>query len=158
MKHRFVLMIGTFLTGISGCLYAADQKDCAKQVEEQFKVIGNTISGYGGTVSYKKIYEQALQCFNSGRCGKADVMLGTQEMMVDETVVSVQREKLGRLRAFLTDLDKRQNPNDPCYLANSFPPLLADLKALNDKQLERFSQLAQRNFGAPIGGPKSSSQ
>ena len=151
MKDLFVHILGIFLIGTSSCLYAADQKDCLKQVEEQFKEIGNTISSYAGTAEYKKIHDQALQCFNSGRCGKADVMLGTQEMMVDEIVVSVQREKLTRLRVFITDLNKRKNPNDLCSIANSFPALIADLKMLNDRQLERFGQLAQRNFGAQSG-------
>ena len=107
------------------------------------------MSSYAGTATYKKMFEQAMYCFNSGRCGKIDVMIGTQEMMVDEVVIEIQREKLARLKIFLALQAKNQNPNDACAFANTFPALLADVNALNEKQLERFGFLTQQRFGIP---------
>lgn len=152
-KILILVLVGLFSIGLA---FAEGQSECSKRVEEQFKELNATMSSYAGTSTYKKMQDQAMYCFNSGRCGKIDVMLGTQEMMVDEIVVGIQREKLARLKSFLAEQAKKQNPNDVCGLANSFPALITDIKSLNDKQMDRFGYLAQRSFGTPSVETKSS--
>ncbi|NHZ34700.1 hypothetical protein [Massilia rubra] len=154
-----VILVKTRVT-LATCFFAfstlatsalAGESGCAQQLDEQMREMQAMVSGYAGSVTYKKLMDRAMQCMNSGTCGKADLLIGAQEIMLDETVIGLQREKLAVLKKFLVQQKTKPNSNDPCELMRSFPPVLEQIKALNEKQIEKFQELSSSMF-MPIGG------
>src|SRR6185437_10674459 len=106
------------------------------------------LAGYAGSATYTQIRDRALQCINSGRCGKPDAMIALQEMMVDEEVINLQRKKISAFKNFFASHQSKTDPSDVCDLARAYPSLIAEIKSLNDAQFARFGQLARERFGA----------
>lgn len=123
---------------------AQDQTECAAQLDSKMKEMVALTSAQAGQVTYTKLFERAKHCLEQGKCGKADAFIALSEMMVDEQVVAIQRKKIAVLKAFF--VDTRPYQNDACTLAKRFPKVLEVVKALNDQQLERFTQLGQQQF------------
>jgi hypothetical protein len=123
---------------------AQDQAGCTEQLEARLKEVGTLTSTQAGQVTYSQLFERAKHCMESGKCGKVDAFIAISAMMVDEQVVALQRQKIVALKTFFLNI--RPYQNDACAVAQRFPTLLDELKALNDQQLQRFVQLGQTQF------------
>ncbi|WP_198116949.1 hypothetical protein [Massilia rhizosphaerae] len=137
-------LITIWLFSLTSIAFAQDQADCVTRLDAQMKEMGALTSAQAGQVTYKKLFERAKHCMEQGKCGKADAFLAISEMMVDEQVVAIQRKKIAVLKAFFVDTKPYQN--DACAVAQRFPKVLEEVKALNDQQFQRFIQLGQQQF------------
>lgn len=148
IKHIGYFALNILLWTCSHAVLADERADCKRQFDQQLKDTNAVIAGYAGSATYTQIRDRALQCINSGRCGKPDAMIALQEMMVDEEVINLQRKKISAFKNFFASHQSKTDPSDVCDLARAYPSLIAEIKSLNDAQFARFGQLARERFGA----------
>lgn len=139
--NKFV--VATLLS-LASSAYGQDQVECAAQLDAKMKEMGALTSAQAGQVTYTKLFERAKRCVEGGLCAKADAFIAISEMMVNEEVVKLQRQKIALLKAFF--VKARPYENDACALVQRFPPLLNQISALNEKQLAIFFRLSEERF------------
>lgn len=134
----------TFLMLSSAALAEDEQAACGVKLDEMMKQMGALVTAAVGQLTYTQIFERAQQCVVERRCGKADAFIAISEMMVDEKIVEIQREKIAALKKFF--VQAKPYEHDACALLERFPPLLSQVSTLNEKQLRTFVELAEKQF------------
>jgi TonB family protein len=132
------------LIGLTSVATAQEKVGCAAQLDAKIKEMGAYTNSVANKVTYGELLERANHCVAQGTCGRLDVFVAINEMMVDEQVIGIQRKKIAALKTFF--LDVRPYQNDACALVQRFPKLFGELKTLNDQQLQRFAYLGQQQF------------
>ena len=129
-----------------------------RKFDEQFSVAGTEMTNFAGSLNYKSLMERATRCVQGGRCLKVELVISVSELMVDEKVIRLQREKLSKLKAYLSTNKAKFMSNDYCAVMATFPAIIAEMRALNDAQLERFKLVLQQNprTAAAIGALEAS--
>ena len=128
------------------CVAQEEQVACMRKFDEQFSAAGTEMTNLAGSLNYKSIMERATQCIQGGRCIKVELVIAMSELMVDEEVVRIQREKISKLKDYLSTNKSKFMSNDYCAVMATFPVVTAELRALNNSQLERFKVLMQQDL------------
>jgi hypothetical protein len=87
--------------------------------------------------------DQALACMQGRQCSKPEALIKLQEILVDEQVIDLQRQKVALMKRFAAEAGPAASA---CNVAKLLPALTGELTALNSRQLARFEFLAQQHF------------
>lgn len=103
---------------------------------------------YGGEMVQLEILGRITLCVRSEKCSFADQFIILEEMMIDDRIVTLQRQKLEVVRHFFSDF---RLPEDSCRLQTSLPGLWTRLGSLNREQVNRLRFLADARLPAAPG-------
>jgi hypothetical protein len=141
------LLFGLLAFSVSQlCFAQEEQVACMRKFDEQFSAAGTEMTNLAGSLNYKALMERATQCIQGGRCIKVELVIAMSELMVDEEVIMIQREKVSKLKEYLSENRTKFMSNDYCAVMATFPAVIAELRALNNSQLERFKVLMRRDL------------
>ena len=140
------LMIMLAILAPQLCFAQDEQVTCMRKFDEQFSGLGAEMANFAGAMNYKTLMERATQCVQGGKCIKAELFISIGELMVDEEVIRLQREKLSKLKRYFSAQKAKFMSNDYCAIITTFPSVLDEMKALNKAQLARFQLLLQQNL------------
>jgi hypothetical protein len=84
-----------------------------------------------GALNYTALVERITQCIQAGKCIKVEAYISMAEVMVDEEIIKVQREKVGLLKSYFAKNRDQFRSNDYCYILESFSPILEKMQSLN---------------------------
>jgi hypothetical protein len=129
--------------------FAQDQQvACMQKFDEQLKGVGAEMINVAGSFNYKTLLERATQCVQAGRCIKVDIMLSVMELLVDERIIELQREKVSLLKNYFAKNRDNLRSNNYCAILTTFPAAMDKMQSLNRAQLNRYNELIQKNLDA----------
>jgi hypothetical protein len=128
------------------CFAQEEQVACLRKFDEQFSGLGAEMANLAGVMNYKSLVDRATQCVQGGKCIKAEIFISISELMVDEEVIRLQREKLSKLKKYFAAHKSQFASNNYCAIMATFPSVLDEVRALNRAQLARFQLLMQRDL------------
>lgn len=131
---------------------ADDQAKCGQVLDEQLKEMWSLTTSQGGPLTFKKLMDRAIECIKSGKCGKAESLVFVAEMMVDERIVTLQRQKTSLLKDFLARA--RKSNEDVCALSRTLPSVFEQINKLNALQFDRFNEMMAEYLASPGGGSR----
>lgn len=120
------------------------QSDCEREADAGLNQMWS-IAAAAGSVTQKKVMDQALACIQGQQCSKPEALVTLQEIMVDEEVIKLQRQKVALMKLFAVEAGPTASA---CQVAKLLPALTEEMSALNARQLARFEALAQQHFSA----------
>ena len=118
------------------------QADCERDAEAKLNEMWS-LAAVAGTATYKKIMDRAVACMQGGKCSKPEALVRLQEMMVDEEVIAIQREKVGLMKKFASSAGPDVGA---CAVIPLLSPLMQEMIDLNAKQLARFEVLSSKYY------------
>jgi hypothetical protein len=128
---------------------AQDQQvACMQKFDERLKGAGAESINVAGAFNYKTLLEHATQCVQAGKCIKADVFVSVMELLVDEEVIKLQREKVSLLKDYFSKNRNNLRNNNYCGILETFPSVMEKMQSLNRAQLSRYNALIKKNLDA----------
>ncbi len=121
------------------------QSDCEREADAGLNHMWS-IAAAAGSVTQKKIMDQALACMQGRQCSKPEALVTLQEIMVDEEVIKLQRQKVALMKRFAAQAGPTASA---CHVAQLLPALTEEMTTLNAQQLARFEALSQQRFPSP---------
>jgi hypothetical protein len=143
MKKLLVLLV---ISASTPCFAQEQQLACMRKFDEQFSAVGAEMANFAGSLNYKSLMERATQCIQGGRCIKVELAISLTELLVDEEVIRLQREKLSRLKSYFSTHKSEFISNDYCSVLSTFPAVMIEMRDLNNAQLERFKLLLHQHL------------
>jgi len=89
--------------------------------------------------------DRALSCIQGGRCSKPEALINIQEIMIDDQIIEMQRQKVALMKRYFAQTSPS---TDACTIAKIIPPLIQELTALHAKQLSRFEELSSQFYAS----------
>ena len=133
---------------------AQDQAACGTQAEALLTQALKLLQPGAGTGTQNpdgpgKAYRHfGEKCVEEKRCGPMELQLSVFEASLDDTMVTLQRQKLARFKAVIGVKTSR---NEVCAAVPKLEELITELKDLNDQQMSRLDQLSPTLFSNPVG-------
>jgi hypothetical protein len=84
----------------------------------------------------------------AGKCIKADLLVSVMELMVDDKIVNLQREKVAVLKDYFSKNKDNFRSNNYCAVMATFPTIMEKMQSLNRGQLDRVNELMQKSLDA----------
>jgi hypothetical protein len=122
------------------------QVACMQQFDEQLKNAGTETMNVARSLNYSMLLERASRCVQAGKCVKADLFVSVMEIMVDETIVNLQREKVAVLKDYFSKNKDKLRSNNYCAVVATFPVVTEKLQTLNQAQVDRYRELVQKKL------------
>lgn len=138
------LLIALLLFSAVAAHSQARQADCERDADAGLNQMWN-VAAAAGSVTQKKIMDQALACMQGRQCSKPEALVTMQEIMVDDEVIRLQRQKVALMKRFAAEAGPTVSA---CHVAKLLPALTEEITALNALQLARFEVLAQQHFSS----------
>lgn len=144
---KVLMLIAMLVLPIFG--FAQDQQAvCMKKFDEQLKGAGTEMINVAGSYNYKTLLERVRQCVQAGKCVKADVLVSFMELMVDDKIINIQREKVALLKGYFSKNNEALRRNNYCSILATFPTVMDNIQALNGVQVNRYNELIQQKLDA----------
>ena len=122
------------------------QVACIQKFDEQLKNAGTETTNVAKSLNYSMLLERATRCVQAGKCVKADLLVSVMEIMVDETIVNLQREKVAVLKDYFSKNKENLRSNNYCAVVTTFPVVMEKLQTLNQGQVDRYRELVQKTL------------
>ena len=126
--------------------YGEEQSECKQRLESLLKEMGSQTSSYAGSVTYTNLMNQAKGCMESGRCGRSDIFIFFNEMILDQKVVQLQRQKIAVLKEMYRTIRSSGKENDHCYVVKLTENMYQKILQLNSQQIGRMNKLSKEHF------------
>jgi MoaA/NifB/PqqE/SkfB family radical SAM enzyme len=130
------------------CFAQNPQVACMKTFDEQLKGVGTEMTSVAGSFNYKTLLERATQCVQAGKCIKMELFISMSELMVDEEIIKLQREKVSLLKDYFSRNKENFRTNNYCAIKADFPAAMERMKSINRAQFDRFNVIIQKDLDA----------
>lgn len=121
---------------------------CAQTFDEQLKSAGTETINVARSLNYTMLLERATRCVQAGKCVKADLVVSLMEVMVDDKIVNLQREKVAVLKDYFAKNKDNLRGSNYCAILTTFSTVMEKMKALNGAQVDRYHELIQKTLDA----------
>ena len=129
--------------------FAEDQQvACMQKFDEQLKNACTETINVARSLNYTMLLERATRCVQAGKCIKADFFVSVMEIMVDEKIVNLQREKVAVLRDYFSKNKDNLRSNNYCAVLTTFSTVMEKMQSLNRGQADRYNEMIQGKLDA----------